>query len=126
MIWTQAQIDKLRTHRAECLTFEEVGRRIPCSRDHALTMAHVLGITTQVTPPKRPRRPPLHKLQPWNPPDPLDPYHPIDSRDLEILDRLVAGESLADAAFAFLLPTSYVRELWRIRELQQLPIEGTP
>jgi hypothetical protein len=46
----------------------------------------------------------------------IDPQNQIDTRDLAILDELVAGASLVETARAFGVAPSYVGELWAARE----------
>lgn len=114
--WTPRMEASLKRLRAEGHTFGECSRRLRVSRYACIGKAARLGLARPA--PSKPTGPARPKLQPWNDPDPNDPDHEIDARDLQILDEMDKGRTPSAVARKFRTTEAYVRELWRVRELQ--------
>jgi hypothetical protein len=118
--WTEEKVSELQRLFKEGHTDLEIAKRIKTSDSAVLGKRHRLGLVREQATPVRGRRGKAKaKLTPWNAPDPNDPGHALDARDYQILDACVAGEDRAAIAKRFKVLTSYVDELWRVREFQE-------
>lgn len=117
-VWTDEKVAELRRLHAQGLTDQEISKRIKIARNGVLGKRHRLGLKGNAQlKPTRAKQP--HKLQCHNPPHPNDPDRAIDMRDIAILDAVLEGRSPAAIAKAFRTTEDRVRELWRVRELQE-------
>lgn len=122
-IWTDEKVEALRKHRAEGYSFGEISKRIKMSRNACIGKAERLGLPKLTAPGGR-KKPPKQKILPHNLVDQHDPEHVVDTRDLAILDAMMEGRTPHAVARQHRVPESYVRELWRVRELQESVGEG--
>lgn len=117
MTWTQAMLADLTRLWGEGHGSGEISKRVRMSSDSCLAMVHRLDLPRHTL---KPRAKPQHKLLPWNPPHPGDPDHKLDDRALKMFDALAGDMAVPDVAAAFRLPACFVREMWRVYQLQDV------
>lgn len=103
--WTEERDNVLKRRWKDGDSAGDIARGMRCTRNAVIGRLGRLGLLGGRPTPSRPMKPKK-----------IDPQNHIDTRDLAILDELVAGASQVETARAFGVAPSYVGELWAARE----------